>query len=163
MHSFTTPLFVSPQPDGKCWQLVREFEYHIGEEEGPEYIQVPPGFVTDFASVPRLFFFLPDWATYSKAPILHDWLYYAKAVMDKPISRRRADDIFLEAMLVDWRDHKSRHFVARIEWLAVRLFGWLFWRHKETATITEVYQEEPPEEPAVGEEDRIGDRLPDNP
>lgn len=125
MSSFTTPLIVSPLPDGRNWKLVEPFEYHIGTKESADVISVPAGFVTDFASIPRIFFFLPDWATYSKSAVLHDWEYHAKEM-----SRAYADFIFLEAMLVDWRNYKSRYFMAYIEYWAVRLFGGLAWNHK---------------------------------
>lgn len=127
MSSFTSSLIVSPLPDGKNWLLVRKFTYHVGSKYSREWIRVPKFFVTDFASVPRLFFFLPDWATYSKAPVLHDWLYTVKEIMGKPIARKQADDIFLEAMLIEFRHHKSGKFVAFIEYWAVRLFGWIAW------------------------------------
>ncbi len=93
-------------------------------------VSVPKDFETDFASVPRIFWFLPDWAVYSKAPVLHDWLYHSKKIMGKRISRKTADLIFLEAMHVDWRYHKSRKFVAHLEYLAVRWFAWLAWKNK---------------------------------
>ena len=122
MSSFTSPLIVSPMADGKNWKLLRRFTYRLGSRYSRKMLNVPNGFVTDFASVPRIFFFLPDWATYSKAPVLHDWLYKCRVT-----NRKRADDIFLEAMLIDWRGHRSRYFVARLEYWAVRLFGWLAW------------------------------------
>jgi len=129
--SFTSPLWVTPLADGKSWRLIRPFKYHIGSKKSRRYISVPRNFVTDFASVPRMFFFLPDWATYSKAPVLHDWLYHQKTIMGKPITRQEADKIFLEAMKVDWRNHKFLHpFIARLEWLAVRLFGFWIWHRK---------------------------------
>ncbi len=123
MSSFTTPLIVSPMDDGRNWELKAKFTYHIGSKFSRKWVNVPAGFVTDFASVPRIFFFLPGWATYSKAPILHDWLYGTQTLMGKPITRKKADQIFLEVMHVDWRTHKSRYFVAHLEYIAVRLFG----------------------------------------
>ena len=125
MSSFTTPLIVETMPDGKNWKLYRKFRYHVKTKFSRTIISVPRNFVTDFASIPRFLFFLPDWATYSKAPVLHDWLYLRKVT-----TRKEADDLFLEAMLVDWRHHKSRHIIAYIEYYAVRLFGWLMWNKK---------------------------------
>lgn len=128
MSSFTSPLWVTPLSDGSRWRLIRSFTYHIGSKSSRRYICVPRNSITDFASVPKFFWFLPDWATYSKSPVLHDHLYKTGQIMGKPITRKKADQIFLEAMLVDWRNHRSRHFVARLEWLAVRFFGVLAWR-----------------------------------
>lgn len=125
MSSFTSPLVVTPLSDGRDWKLVKGFVYHMGSKFSRHYIKVPAGFKTDFASVPRFLWFLPDWATYSKAPVLHDWLY-KKHLM----SRKGADEIFLEAMKVDWRNHKSRRWVAYLEYWAVRIFGWWAWQNK---------------------------------
>lgn len=122
MSSFTSPLVVSPCANGRDWTLIDKFTYHIGSKFSRHYVNVPGGFVTDFASVPRMFFFLPDWATYHKAAVLHDWLYKCRVT-----SRKRADDIFMEAMLIDWRGHRSRYFVAKLEYWTVRMFGWLAW------------------------------------
>lgn len=119
-------------PDGKNWRLVKKFTYRIGSRYSRRFVNVPKTFETDWASVPRFLFFLPDWATYSKAPVLHDWLYHSKHVQGKPITRKEADDIFWEAMLVDWRRHRSRHALARLEYWAVRVFGFLAWRRKHS-------------------------------
>ena len=122
MSSFTTPLSVTPLSDGRRWRLTRSFTYHIGSKASRRYIRVPRGFETDFASVPKFLWFLPYWAKYSKAPVLHDWIYE-----QQEMTRTEADKIFLEAMMVDWRKHRSRYAVAYIEYIAVRLFGSLMW------------------------------------
>lgn len=136
MSSFTSPLVVSPLSDGKYWRLDRPFTYRIGSQFSRHYIRVTVGFITDFASIPKfIFWFLPWWAKFSKSPVLHDWLYQSKSIMNKPITRKRADVVFLEAMLVDWRHHRSRYSIAKIEYLAVRLFGWLVWRRAGENTM----------------------------
>jgi hypothetical protein len=57
-------------------------------------VEVPPGFVTDFASVPRAFWsFLPPDGEYAYAAILHDYLYWTQ---NRP--REEADDILKFAM-----------------------------------------------------------------
>jgi hypothetical protein len=59
-------------------------------------IQVPAGYRTDLASVPRLP--LVYWRAGGKAvlpAVLHDWLYEHS----EGISRKAADDVFAEAML----------------------------------------------------------------
>ena len=117
-------------PDGRRWKLARPFTYHIGSRYSKDYIRVPAGFLTDFASIAKFLWFLPYWAKYCKAPIVHDWLYEAKEIMGKPITRKRADEIFLEAMLVDWRNYRSRYALAYIEYYSVRIFGFLAWRKR---------------------------------
>lgn len=79
-------------------------------------VEVPTGFKTDFASVPRLpltFWLAGD--TAHEAAVVHDWLYTMQ-----PVSRSKADAVFLEAMNVLgvswWR--------RRAMWAAVRLGGW---------------------------------------
>ncbi len=101
------------------------FFYHVGEEGSDERIHVPMGFITDFASIPRIFWIIIGHPTgeYGKAAVIHDYLYYKQTT-----TRRYADRIFLEAMKVLevswWR--------RRAMWLAVRSFGWRPWnRHKK--------------------------------
>lgn len=132
MSSFTTPLIITPLPNGKDWRLINRFTYHIGSKSSHRFVNVPRGFYTDFASVPRMFFFLPDWATYNKSSVLHDWMYQTHTITGRkgklPIARREADKIFLEAMLVDFRHHKQGKVIAYLEYLAVRVFAGLAWQ-----------------------------------
>ena len=128
MSSFINPLIVSPTLDGRNWRLMKSFSYRLGKPYSGRFIRVPKGFITDFASVPRFLWFLPYWAKFNKAPILHDFLYMTQKIMGHKIKRKRADNIFLEAMLAEWRFRKSRYFIAYSEYLAVRLFGGLTWK-----------------------------------
>ena len=127
MSSFTTPLVVQ-HIDGKKWRLCREFTYRLGSQWSNKYIHVPAGFVTDFASIPKFIMpFLPWWAKYQKGAILHDWLYLVKYMMGRNVTRKEADDIFYEAMMVGFRHHISGKVVAWIEYKVVRMFSWLAW------------------------------------
>ena len=141
MSSFTSPLIVSPMHNGRNWRLERSFTYRIGKKYSRHFISVPKGFVTDFASIPKLFWLLPYWAKYNKSPVLHDWLYQSKQIMGKPITRKKADSIFLEAMLVEWRGHKLRCVIALVEYCMVRLFGEFAWYKR---TIKKEGAESPP-------------------
>ncbi len=127
MSTFITPLVVSPTSSGKYWRLVKSFSYRIGKPYSGKFIKVPKDFITDFASIPRFFWFLPYWAKFNKSPILHDHLYKTHRIMGKKITRKRADQVFLESMLVEWRYRKTRYFMAYLEYIAVRLFGWIRW------------------------------------
>ena len=121
MSSFTTPLIVSPMPDGRTWKLQRAFKYHIGSKYNKQIISVPAGFLTDFASVPWLFWtFIPSWGRYGKAAVVHDRLYHTKQY-----SRRMSDLIFYEAMLVSG----TPKWKAKAMYLAVRWCGWLAWKN----------------------------------
>lgn len=95
MSSFTDHLVVSPLPDGKHWVVRKEFYYYIDSEDG-ERITVPVGFITDFASIPRPFWFiLPKWEKYGSAAVIHDYLYCTKEK-----SKSEADKLFLDGMKV---------------------------------------------------------------
>ena len=96
MSIFTNALLVSPLSDGKSWVIVGDFGYDIGEEGSSMKVEVKRGFVTDFASVPRmLWWVLPKWGVYGNAAVIHDWLYW-----DQQTTRKEADGILLEAMAV---------------------------------------------------------------
>jgi len=110
---------VTPLDDGRHWRLVQPFDYHVGSLSSTEIIRVPAGFVTDFASVPRLLWYvIPPWGRYGKAAVVHDFCYTHRLY-----SRRRADRIFLEAMKA-----LSVPLWKRIVMVvAVRIFGWWAW------------------------------------
>lgn len=96
MSSFTQSLLVSPLPDGGRWVVRGEFGYDVGEKDSGDRISVPIGFVTDFASIPRMFWkILPKWGKYGNAAVIHDYLYWEGI---RP--RKECDDIFLEGMEV---------------------------------------------------------------
>lgn len=61
-------------------------------------IRVPPGFVTDLASVPRFFWrILPPFGRYTAASVVHDYLCVTAADSVR-VTYEYADRIFLEAM-----------------------------------------------------------------
>ncbi len=120
MSSFTTPLVVSPMPDGRKWRLVKPFVYHVGSEHSRDIIKVKAGFITDFASIPWIFWsWLPSWGKYGKAAVLHDHCYQTQCK-----TRKEADDIFLEAMIVSG----TKKWKAKLMHKGVRWFGWLAYR-----------------------------------
>ena len=119
MSAFTQALVVTPLSDGHSWVIVSRFSYDVGSENSGDRIEVAQGFVTDFATVPRLlWWFLPRWGTYGNAAVIHDWLYWTQAR-----SRKESDDIMREAMgVLNVAGYKQ----VLIYW-AVRLFGWWAW------------------------------------
>ncbi len=84
-------------------------------------IEIPEGFETDFASIPRILWplFPPD-GPWLEASIVHDYCYREQV----PFSRFFADALFRELM--------ARYGVPRwrrvLFYYAVRLCGWLWWR-----------------------------------
>ena len=129
--SFKTPLIVSPMPDGRNWRLFKSFVYHIDSKYSQGCVQVPAGFITDFASIPWLFWtFLPYWGKYGKAAVLHDYIYQRHNYIMNAlylVTRVWADTIFYEAMLVGG----TKPWKAWVMYKAVRLFGWLAWRKSD--------------------------------
>lgn len=100
----------------KYWKLTEDF---IVKYNDFTYV-VPEGFLTDFASVPKIpviYQLLHDKAKVSA--IFHDWLY-----SEKPCTRREADLAFLEAM-----EEEGLNFPTRMAmYKGVRLGGWAYWR-----------------------------------
>lgn len=114
MSRFTTPADLRMLGNYR-WQLLAEFDFHVGGYPSREVVKVPAGTITDLASVPRpLWVIFPPHGEYAKAAIVHDYLY------DQAIgSKHWADEVFLEAMIVlgvaRWR--------RVLMYWAVRVFG----------------------------------------
>lgn len=118
--SFWTPLLIE-YLDGRRYRVVEPFQYRVGEDGSEELVvTVPVGFVTNFASVPRvLWAILPPTGEYGKAAVIHDFLYCRRA-----LTRTLCDAIFYEAMRalgVGWLRRS-------LMYAAVRLFGGPAWR-----------------------------------
>jgi hypothetical protein len=81
--------------------------YRLVDRPDAEVVNVPPGFVTDFASVPRpVWFWIAPWGRHGRAAIVHDFLYRNGSVTDvaarqmRRPSKAEADRIFRDAMAV---------------------------------------------------------------
>lgn len=119
MSRFTETLVVTPLPDGNTWILLCDFGYEVGSLGSGDVIDVPIGFHTDFASIPRILWaVLPRWGKYGNAAVIHDYLYWVQTR-----SRLEADNILLEAMVVLEVGFLTRY---AIYW-GVRLGGWWPW------------------------------------
>jgi hypothetical protein len=126
MAGFLSPLELE-YLDGVTWKITAPFTYHIGAPDGVESVQIPIGFVTDFASVPKVLWnLLPPVGTYGKAAVIHDWLYQDR-VIDGPClrvcTRAEADAILFEAMTVLAVGFLTRWTI----YLGVRVGGWVPW------------------------------------
>lgn len=116
MPKFHTPLRVV-QLDDKRWQLETALIY--SSDKLLNVIVVPAGFITDFASVPRLpFAYMLTGGKANAAAVVHDWLYSTQTV-----DRATADAVFREA--IGAAGHSG--FTAWLMWLGVRLGGWVAW------------------------------------
>ncbi|MRW88890.1 DUF1353 domain-containing protein [Duganella sp. FT80W] len=115
---------VSTLPDGKSAILNSPLVWSTGGET----IVVPRGFYTDYASVPFPFkMLLPSQGRYSRAAIVHDYLYWTQAC-----TRKQADAILLRGM----RESGVDALVADAVYGGVRLGGWWAWKtnRKERAS-----------------------------
>lgn len=118
MAEFLTEMAVTPLSSSEggrsLWKLLHPLVYQSGHLSEP--ITVPEGFVTDFASVPRVpvvYLVMADIG--QPAAVIHDYLYRFR-----PCSRKIADAVLEEALKVlgvSWWRRKAM-------WLAVRAFGW---------------------------------------
>jgi len=95
------------------------------EEAAYKPVTVPEGFVTDFASVPRVFWqFLPRDGKYTYPAIIHDYLYW---VQDRP--RESADEIFRIAM----KEFSLDPIVINAVYWGVRAGGGIAWKNNAAA------------------------------
>lgn len=101
------------------WLLLRPLRY---EHDGKLYV-IPRGFITDFASVPRLpLVYSMAGDTGHRAAVLHDWLYRVQIC-----SRARADRLFRIAL----QDDGEPAWRAWMMWAGVRAGGFFVWRKYE--------------------------------
>lgn len=97
MSSFTKPLILKFLNVAPYFELFEEFAFYIDHTETvKETFTVPKGFRTDFASIPRSFkWLISPVGLHGKAAVLHDYLCEYGYM-----TRKEADEIFLEAMKV---------------------------------------------------------------
>lgn len=86
------------------WRVTEGFRFYVGTPDSGEWVNVPAGYLTDGASVPRMFWSLiPPWGIYGQAAVVHDILceYLSTTLHGLPhrITRARCDQILLEAMV----------------------------------------------------------------
>lgn len=125
---FPDKLIISPIDDRpNYWVLNKSFRFILQSPPVPSVITVPAGFVTNFASVPRvLWSIFPPYSDYGKAAVVHDFLYCTEIK-----TRKRADKLFLEAMKISGVSMWKRHLIYR----AVRLFGGPYYDSSEFELI----------------------------
>lgn len=118
MSQFTTPCRV--EIIGKnLFSLTEPFEYHVGTFPSLVILTVPPNFITDFASVPRIFWsIISPIDTHAKAAVLHDFMY-----VTAPFERLVCEKIFLEALTVLKVEEWKRTCIYN----SVRWLGWRRW------------------------------------
>jgi len=97
------------------YELVEPLRFEYTVNGGGIEVTVPKGFVTDFASIPRpLWSVFPPCGKYTKAAIVHDYLYTRQGC-----SRFLADAVFREIMF----QLKVPYWKRILIYYAVRFFG----------------------------------------
>jgi hypothetical protein len=112
--------------DGFMWTVLKDLGYRT--KAGP-ICTVRKGFQFDWASIPRPFWIIvPPTGTarnpYGIAAVFHDWIYEHGKIAGVPVTRSRADSVFLEIL----RYVGVNRFLASSMYLAVRVGGWFGWR-----------------------------------
>ena len=108
-----TKILVKDLMNGK-FELFSDYVYKTKDY----LIEVPKGFVTDYASIPKLLrIIVLPYGKHSGASVIHDWLYSSNCNLE--ISREKADKIFLEVL----KEEKVNLFLRRLMYIAVRKFG----------------------------------------
>ncbi|MCA0143693.1 DUF1353 domain-containing protein [Blastococcus sp. LR1] len=98
--------------DDQHWAVVEPLVYRGKRDR----FVVPPGFLTDFATVPRLVVWLvPRFGRYTAAAILHDWLC-TEGLRTRMVTSREADGIFRRVM----REHDVPVLRRWLMWCGVR-------------------------------------------
>ena len=112
LRRFSDPMYILLNPIS--WKA------GIGQSGGGKPLKVPAYFVTDFASIPRIFWSIfPTDGKYAYAAVLHDYAYW---VQDRP--KTEADTMFRLAM----SDLKITDRQASVLYKAVDLLGSSSWR-----------------------------------
>lgn len=118
---FLTKLILSDHKPNQ-WVVESELAYfHEGER-----ISVPKGFITDLASIPKIFRNVLNVNGKSRKPaVLHDYLYCSKI-----FERSVADYIFYKALVSEGMNV----IIARTYWAGVRAGGWLYYNQNKGLT-----------------------------
>ena len=135
-NRFTDPVIVKKIYNTCFWEVMAPFTFHLGSPDGVEFVTIPVGRITDFASIP------PPASWIWKSPgsnvdapaLVHDGLYTTPRVQHvngtwRFIERTEADAIFLEALSVP--ELGISRASRRSLWLGVRVGGgraWDKWR-----------------------------------
>lgn len=108
---FEDALDVRPLDDGRNWLVLEDFFYATDViMASGKRVTVPKGFVTDFASIPKVLWGIvggPADGKYRKAAVIHDFLYRTAGLATRP----QADAVLLEAMTVSGCSWWERHVI----------------------------------------------------
>ncbi|KKK50076.1 hypothetical protein LCGC14_3128650 [marine sediment metagenome] len=105
----------------RAWELNEGFNVTwSGYKSTPIRFRVRAGFITDLASIPRVFrSIIPQVGRHIQPAITHDWAYESKTIL----TRAESDLLFLDGMRavgVSWLRRRAMY-------AAVRAFGGTLW------------------------------------
>lgn len=97
------------------WRVMDSFIFYVDNEHSGEWVYVPSGYLTDGASVPRMFWnIIPPWGAYGQAAVVHDivceYLSITRDGAPKIVTRAQCDGILDQAMAaldVPWLTRKA--------------------------------------------------------
>lgn len=132
-----TPFSAIATADGKYWVVSEALIYENPKTK--QVFEVPRGFVTDMASVPRLFWTaFPPCGKYTPAAVVHDYIYWYQP---PNCDRECADNLLLMAMEESGVSAASRNAI----YAGVRVGGESSWeenaRLRKNGTIRFVPEE----------------------
>lgn len=103
----------------RVWKLTAPFSFDVLDlNRSGEFnlsIYVKSGFLTDYASIPRVFWWIWPHDECAEAAIVHDWIY-----QQTNVDRQLADSIFRIIMRVT----KKPYLMRLALYLGVRIGGW---------------------------------------
>ena len=111
------PVDFKPFVDGRNWIVRQPLSYTIGISK--DSVTVPPGFVTDFASIPQVLqSIIRQNGPYLLPAVVHDYLYWKQTC-----TREESDQILLLAMI----ENKVGDFHRTAIYEAVKAAGRFAW------------------------------------
>lgn len=117
--ALVTPFSATATADGKYWVVTQPLIYEHPKTK--KRFEVPRGFVTDLASVPRLFWTaFPPCGKYTPVAVVHDYIYWYQPF---DCDRKCADELLLVAMKESKVDLATRNAI----YAGVRLGGSSSW------------------------------------
>jgi Protein of unknown function (DUF1353) len=124
-HSPDLPAFRIHGWDGD--DVIIRLEHYVTVATSKGTITIPTGFLSDGLSIPSPFRPLvgPSTGRAFIAGLLHDWLYSRGSTAHYAMTRKEADDLFLEVM-----HNLGIGFRRNLIYRAVRLFGGKFYKLK---------------------------------
>ena len=107
--------------------IIIRLEHYIQVPTSKGTITIPTGFLSDGLSIPFLVRPLVGPATGRAfiAGLLHDFLYSRSSTAHYDMTRKDADDLFLEVMF-----NLGIGYRRCLIYQAVRAFGWRYWKQK---------------------------------